>query len=39
MFDSFNQGENPIFSNMEINAYRTKEEVPHIYKNFKRLKN
>ena len=39
MSDSFNQGENPIFSNMEINAYRTKEEVPHIYKNFKRLKN
>ena len=39
MLDRFNQGENPIFSNMEINAYRTKEEVPHIYKNFKRLKN
>ena len=39
MLDRFNQGENPIFSNMEINAYRTKEEDPYIYKNFKRLKN
>ena len=39
MLDNFNHGENPIFANMEINAYRTKEEDPYIYMNFKRLKN